>query len=75
MKDPIFEELGQLHTPEEAARYLDTTERAMEYWRANGRGPKYVKIGGAVRYPYKYLREWLLAQTVCPECKDGEDQQ
>ena len=71
MDDPIFEELGQLHTAEEAARYLDTTERSLENWRYTSQGPKYVKIGGQIRYPYRYLREWLLSRVVCPECKDG----
>ena len=52
MDDPIFEELGQLHTAEEAARYLDTTERSLENWRYTSQGPKYVKIGGQIRYPY-----------------------
>ena len=35
-------------------------------WRSEGRGPRYVKIGGRVMYRGRDLNEWIEAQTVDP---------
>jgi len=35
---------------QQAAEYLGISERTMEAWRTNGRGPVYRKISGCVRY-------------------------
>lgn len=42
-------------TAREAAAYLGLTYKGLEGMRYAGRGPKFVKIGGAVRYPRKGL--------------------
>jgi len=54
-------------TPVHGSRYLDT-KRAAEYlglkygalsgWRFQGKGPKYIKMGGAVRYKVEDLDDF-----------------
>ena len=76
MEEHVFEELGELLAPEDAAKFLNTTERSLENWRYADppKGPSYVRVGGQIRYPFKWLRKWLVEQAVCPtgNCPDGE---
>lgn len=39
------------------------TESTLANWRASGSGPRYVKIGSAVRYRIEDFEEWLSAST------------
>lgn len=57
-----------LSQPSPQAEYLNTKQTAvllgvgrktLEGWRANGRGPKFVKLPGAVRYSRADLDAWL----------------
>ncbi|MCA9646081.1 MAG: helix-turn-helix domain-containing protein [Acidobacteria bacterium] len=49
-----------LLTEVEAATYLNLTRRALQAWRYQGRGPKYVKISArAVRYRVEDLQHWV----------------
>lgn len=45
-------------TTKEAAAFLRISVRALEYYRANGGGPRYRKHGNIVVYPKKYLIAW-----------------
>lgn len=45
-------------TTKEAADYLRISVRALEYYRANGGGPRYRKHGNHVRYPIASLARW-----------------
>jgi len=42
--------MAEYLSPREAAEVLGLTVKGLEGMRATGRGPKYVKIGGRVRY-------------------------
>ena len=42
------------------------TYSTLAHWRSEGRGPKYIKVGGKVAYRGSDLNEWLDAQTVDP---------
>lgn len=46
-------------TPEEAARYLRRTERALAQLRYRGGGPRFTKAGGRILYRRGALVEWL----------------
>ena len=48
-----------LLTTEEAAKRLSVKPGTLEVWRCHGRGPKFVKVGRSVRYPEKFLDEFL----------------
>ena len=49
-----------------AASRLGKSEGTLENWRWKGYGPRYVKIGGAVRYRQSDLDYWLNQQTIDP---------
>jgi hypothetical protein len=75
MSDHTFEDLGELLDAEGAARFLSVKPRLLETWRLDNppRGPSYIRVGGHIRYPYKWLRQWLLDNAQCPdgECPKG----
>lgn len=49
-----------LLTEEDAAAYLKLTRRALQAWRYQGRGPRFVKISArAVRYRPEDLETWV----------------
>jgi predicted site-specific integrase-resolvase len=49
--------------PDEAARRLGVESSTLANWRWSGRGPKYVKLGGRVRYRAADLAEYLDSRT------------
>lgn len=52
-----------LTTPE-AAQYVRLGKPTLERFRLTGDGPKYCKLGGAVRYRKADLDEWLASRLV-----------
>jgi predicted DNA-binding transcriptional regulator AlpA len=48
----------------EAASVLRLSERTLERLRVSGLGPRFIKIGRAVRYVQCYLSEWIASRTV-----------
>ncbi len=44
---------------EEAADYLGLQRTTLEAWRCRGGGPRFVKLGRAVRYRQADLDEWI----------------
>ena len=45
--------------PDQAARFIAMTPRALEAWRCRGGGPRYVKVSAhCVRYRRQDLVEW-----------------
>ncbi|SEP47660.1 Helix-turn-helix domain-containing protein [Rhodospirillales bacterium URHD0017] len=47
-----------------AARYVGLSESSLNKKRCDGTGPKYQKIGKAVRYRFCDLDSWLESNTV-----------
>ena len=43
----------------EAARFLDLSVRTLQKWRWNGRGPKFLRLNGAVRYDRADLETFI----------------
>lgn len=52
-----------LTTPE-AAQYVRLGKPTLERFRLTGRGPNFLKLGGAVRYRVGDLDAWLKARTI-----------
>lgn len=66
MTDPRYQdETLILMDTEEAAKFLTIKPNTLEIWRMKKDlpQPKYVKIGGAVRYRVSDLRDFLEQQT------------
>lgn len=53
-----------LATKEEVAAFLRVEPRTLDNWASAGRGPTYVKVGGARRYDMSDVREWAEARKV-----------
>ncbi len=51
--------MEKLLKPEEAAVVLGLSTKTLARWRWAGRGPRYRKLGGAVRYSETDLQEFL----------------
>ena len=50
----------------EAAAYLGLSVKTLQAWRFYCKGPKYIKVGRAVRYPMEYLDQFKESSTVNP---------
>lgn len=49
---------------EEVAVALDVTPHTLYIWRADGRGPKFVKLGRTVFYRRADVQEWIDSNVV-----------
>jgi len=59
----------RLLEPEAAAQLLGLARRSLANWRSQGRGPRYIKTGGRVRYRTADLERWLDRRAVDPEAR------
>lgn len=59
--------MGNLLKTEVAAEFLDMSPGTLRWWRSTGKGPQFVKCGGAVRYRTEDLEEWVASRIVKPE--------
>ena len=48
-------------TTKQAADYLSLSPHTLNQWRSLGKGPRFVRLGGAVRYPKTFLDSYLQA--------------
>lgn len=55
--------MDDLLTPDELAAKLHTKPAQLAQWRYRGLGPKFIKLGKAVRYRISDVDAWLTAQT------------
>lgn len=56
-------EVLELLSPEELAASIKMSKKTLAKWRCNGRGPRYVRLGHAVRYRPQDVTEWLEAKV------------
>ena len=54
-------ETKMVMTVAEAAEYLGLAQSTLNKWRCVGGGPKYLKMGKAVRYRMIDIQKWLEA--------------
>lgn len=57
---------GLINT-EAVAELLGLSPATLRLWRSTGKGPQFVKCGGAVRYRTEDLEEWVASRIVKPE--------
>ena len=53
-----------LAEPDEVAAVLRVERHTLDNWRAQGRGPDYVKVGKNVCYRWSAVNEWLASREV-----------
>ncbi len=53
-------------TQQEAAYFLNTSNKTMENLRLRGAGPPFIRFGGRIRYRVETLRAWMLENEVEP---------
>jgi predicted DNA-binding transcriptional regulator AlpA len=56
----------------DAAERLGLSVKTLRAWRLQGRGPKYLKLGRAVRYLVQDLDQWAAGRTVIPHHERSE---
>jgi predicted DNA-binding transcriptional regulator AlpA len=54
--------MSEFLTEKEVGAILRRSGPTFRRWRATGRGPSWIKIGGRVLYPARDLAAWLKAQ-------------
>ena len=65
--------MENLLTTKEAAELLGKHYAVLADWRHQGRGPKFIRMGGrSIRYRPSDLLEWIEANTVEPGAKAGD---
>jgi len=52
-----------LMSPPELSDYAGPAVQTLAIWRMKNKGPRYVKIGGRIRYRLSDVDEWLEANT------------
>lgn len=50
---------GRLMTASDVADALRVSEGTLRNWRSARRGPRFAKVGGAVRYREEDLTDWI----------------
>lgn len=57
---------GTLLTPMEVAERLRVSTRTLEFWRHQGRGPAFVRLGKRVRYRPDDVEAFIAEQRTAP---------
>jgi excisionase family DNA binding protein len=55
---------SEILTTREAAKYVRLGKPTLERFRLTGQGPRFCKLGGAVRYRRDELEAWLKTRTI-----------
>jgi predicted DNA-binding transcriptional regulator AlpA len=58
-----------LLTPKQAAQVLATPEGTLKRWRAEGRGPAWVKLEGSVRYTLSDVQQYIESNRHLPSVR------
>jgi hypothetical protein len=66
-KEQAMDTRSALATPPEAADYLQLKEQSLRRLRMEKRGPKFIKVGGRIRYRWEDIDAWLAANEHDPE--------
>lgn len=59
-------------TVSEAAQYLGLAQSTLNKWRCFGDGPRFLKLGKAIRYRKSDLDEYLSLKTACHTSEYGQ---
>jgi predicted DNA-binding transcriptional regulator AlpA len=62
----VTERRREYLTERELAEMGVCSVRTLQLWRLLGRGPRYIKVGRAVRYRFSDVEGWLAARAITP---------
>lgn len=68
--DVLFDELLTNH---EVAEVLKVSVNTVDWWRCQGKGPRYIKLGKGLRSPVRYRRTDLEAYLAFSIVGGGHD--
>lgn len=68
MKPIDLATLGELYTPSQVTEIIKIQPTTLANWRSQTRaenptGPRFLNVGGAVRYPEAWINDWLREQN------------
>ncbi|MGC8761934.1 MAG: helix-turn-helix transcriptional regulator, partial [Bryobacteraceae bacterium] len=52
----------------DVARWIRVSAATLRYWRGEGKGPRYRKVGQLVRYAPSDVQDWLNSRPAGGEC-------
>ena len=62
---------NQMLTPQEVSQLIKISVSTLENWRMQGRGPKFIKLGGGprghVRYRQQDVEDWMFEDAKTPK--------
>jgi hypothetical protein len=64
--DSRTHEIAPLLDPNETGRILDLTVGSLANWRHKGIGPKFIRVGGRIKYRREDLASWIEQRCVEP---------
>ena len=64
--------MNQTLTTPQAAEYLSLSPNTLNRWRWSGDGPRFIKMGRAVRYRVTDLDEWIAERSRASTSDQGE---
>lgn len=64
--------MPKLLTESEVASLTQLSMRTLQAWRTSGRGPKFHKLGGSVRYDEAEIAAWITAATCSSTSRASE---
>lgn len=56
---PVHAFNGRLQTESDVAEILNVSVRTLQQWRVSGFGPRFIKVGRAVRYRLSDVQDWI----------------
>lgn len=63
---PLVSIEQSLLTQRETSRVLHISQRTLQKWRSEGRGPRWLRVGRRIWYRPADIEEWLDEQVVDP---------
>ena len=72
LQNPLSTNHSGLLTAKQAARYLSISTKWLANQRWQGTGPKFIRVGGAVRYRASDLEQFLEEAVVQPAGESRE---
>jgi predicted DNA-binding transcriptional regulator AlpA len=56
---PVVKEAARQLTEHDVASMLGLSVKTIRHWRADGKGPRWKKFGGAIKYDAAELELWI----------------
>ena len=61
-----------LLSPPQLAELISCKLRTLEFWRNNGKGPRFIRVGKSIRYRVSSVDSWITQQSNQPVNTTGQ---